>query len=173
MGRIFTLLLPLVLLSSARADTLVLFVPSPDELHREVYGTFYHTAIRVDGQWWEAHPYYGVHKNPALGKLQSAPGVRVLRSSINIPLRRVRELESLKGVPFDLHSEWNDVQSFNCTELVAYALEAHHYAIPITEKGFRIGELGLSPDRLYKLLLAEGWKLESTASTVCHDFLVW
>jgi hypothetical protein len=173
MLRVILLFISLTFFSPARADTLVLFIPSPDDVYRQVFGYFYHTALCVNGEWWEAHPYYGVHRNSGLERVQWEPGVRVLRSPMDIPFQRARQLQSLEGTPFDLHSKWGDTSSFNCTELVAFALNKPHYAIPITEDGFKKGELGLSPDRLYQMLIQDGFRPVSNSTSVCHDLLMW
>ena len=155
------------------ADTLVLFVPSPDAVHQDLYGNFYHTAVRVQGEWWEAHPYYGVRKSLEINELRNIEGTRVLRSPMDYSVPRKADLVQLLGTPFDLHSRWGDPETFNCTELVAYVLGLDHYATPIQEEGFLIGELGLSPDRLYEQLQLDGWQVEWTHKDVCREALLY
>lgn len=173
MGRILLLVFLIFVGREAYSDTLVAFVPSPDEAHRALFGTYYHTAVRVDGHWWEASPYYGVHRSNHWNQILQRPGVRVLRSPASFPQPSTTKLLQVEGAPFDLHSRWGDTESFNCTELVAYALNVNHYAVPIVEEGFEIGELGLSPDRLFAMLQADGWTLEVTHSDICREVLLY
>ncbi len=174
MRQVFILLLIIICFRSGYSDTLVVFLPSPDETHRDLFGTYYHTAIRVQGDWWESHPYHGVHRNNRqISRYLELPGARVLRSPKSMAAPMPSVLLDLQGTPFDLHSEWGDLTSLNCTELVAHVLNLNHYAVPITEEGFRIGELGLSPDRLYDKLLEDGWQNALTHSKVCQDALLY
>jgi hypothetical protein len=110
--------------------------------HQPHFGKFFHVAIRLDQNWLQAHPYYGIHVGsytPYLG-----PYTVLRNESLNIEPQYI--LNQYSQCTFELYSGWSNPQTTNCSNFIAKVLgvEPVHHGGDI--------ETGFSPEELYDSL---------------------
>ncbi|MGZ5278793.1 MAG: hypothetical protein ACXWC9_02550 [Pseudobdellovibrionaceae bacterium] len=120
-------------------------------------GRFSHVAVSYQGQWLEAHPYFGVHL-VSFEKLENMGTVALI---LNLPKMAALDpavVQPLLGKAFDHKYSW-DGEKFYCSELVGKLLNLKPEPMifdpalwpPEYEKSN--GELGLSPDDIFSKLM--------------------
>lgn len=118
----------------------------------EQNGRFAHVAISYKGQWLHAHPYHGVELS-SLDALEKMG--KIIRVFIQDALEPSRpQLESYLGQPYNRSFEWSG-QGFYCSQLVAKLLNIAPEPMKFYGdiwRGWTPGDLGISPDDLYRLL---------------------
>lgn len=157
--------------SMALAQTQVAFIEMRDAEGKiqqmEPGGRFSHVAISYGDQWLHSHPYRGVEviSTEELTKMGSQTIVVPLHEA---PALSEEQIKDFIGKPAGKLS-WNDHEGYYCSKLVGKLL--HMYPTPmgfdsemwqqrIVEKvriwkdllQNHVGELGLSPDDIYKQL---------------------
>ena len=170
----FLLLLPFCV--SAKVD--IAFIVMKDRqgqiLQLEPQGQFAHIAISYQGQWLHSHPYRGVE----IISTESLEHMGTLRKIITISdLDSLDEalVKPLIGKAYDTEYAWNDERIY-CSELVAKLLKIEplpmSFSSPFWSDGFQKirGELGLSPDDIYKNLKARGYR-DRSPSLLCSKAL--
>jgi hypothetical protein len=125
-------------------------------------GRFAHVAISYEKGWLHAHPATGVTWSPTLARFGSVVAVLTDGNDLD-PSREV--VSSYLGKPYDQRFSWSD-DALYCSELVAKLA-----GIPPTPmdfagerwrdstSGLPKGELGISPDEVYRWLKERaGWR---------------
>lgn len=134
-------------------------------------GRFVHVAIRIDGRWLHAHTHEGVALIDSLEEY----GHRIIRlENPLLPDPKLDQFVYWLGKPFDMTYSWRNPKATYCTRLVAELLNVPPQPMQFASDHWRlasvkpIGEPGLSPDDLFRILKQRGFK-ESARS--CEDFL--
>lgn len=134
-------------------------------------GRFMHVAIRVGGFWFHAHTHEGVALVESLEKY----GHRIVRlEHPGVPDPTPLQVLKWLGKPFDYTYDWRHPHATYCSRLVAEILKIEPRPMSFSAEHWRQshhkpeGHLGLSPDDLYEILQARGFK---PARRDCEDFL--
>jgi hypothetical protein len=155
----------LVFASVAEARLEVRFIGLRDAHGRLVQlepgGRFGHIAVGVGEKWLHVHPYRGVE----LVDRATVEKVGCMVSSIvveNLGEPDFLTLQAWLGLPYDREFSWKSEDAMYCSELVGkvLALEPEPMTFdprlwPPQFQKFD-GELGLSPDDIYRLLVEKG-----------------
>jgi len=124
-------------------------------------GKFAHMAISFQGHWLHAHPLRGVElvSQEAMEKIGRIH--TVVRVDENAKLQIEQVLRFL-GKPFDSDFTWDNDRIY-CSELVAKLLSISprpmNFKAGVWPDKFKSheGELGISPDDLYRYFQAKGY----------------
>ncbi len=163
-----------------QAILIVLFLPSPMKaevrlmflsqkstqgtpIQFESGGKFVHSAIFYQGQWLQAHPYYGVQLT-SLNEVKKMGSESFLMTIQELPEPTEHEVAAFLGKKFDFNYSWTD-ETIYCSELLAKLLR-----IPPTPMIFDPqlwppgyekfnGLPGVSPDDLAQYFTEKGYTL--------------
>jgi hypothetical protein len=124
-------------------------------------GRFYHVALKVDGGWLQAHPYFGVMIEPNINKV--GHHVVTLRNE-RIPDIREEQYKEYLGLKFTQdYDSWDDPNSTYCSKLLGKILEIE--PLPFQNRklestlakilGLKNKNSGLSPNDLFRILSEE------------------
>ncbi len=136
-------------------------------LQLEPNGRYAHVAIRVEGQWLQAHPQRGVELTNNFADIGKIAAILVNTEAPNI-LRK--DIQKFVGLPYDHKFNWADTHTSYCSKLVGQIL-----GIPprpmIFEGPAWAGQIdlpegapGLSPDGLFRDLLDRGYQRTSNCA---------
>jgi hypothetical protein len=160
---LFSLILVAFALNAGAAT--VAFLELRDEngntIQLEPGGRFGHVAIWLDGMWLHAHPERGVDLVFDIEEYGYDIEILVNNSWASPTWHQAYPW---LGKPFDMQYRWNCLDATYCSRLVAELL-----GVPPRPMEFKseiwarhthraVGELGLSPDELYKDLLLRGFR---------------
>lgn len=161
MVQLFTAFLSLASSAPAAEVAFIEFYKENGQLVQlEPGGRFMHVGIRIGDYWLHAHPHTGVELTSSLERF----GHRIVRlANHEVPEPRREQIYYWLGKGFDFSYRWNCTDATYCSRLVADLLdvsplpmffEADHWR---NVEGKPIGELGVSPDDLFQILLAAGY----------------
>jgi hypothetical protein len=151
------LLLPLFSFASVQVAFLEIRDAKGNLVQLEPGGRFAHVAISYQGQWLEAHPYFGVHlvSFETLKKMGTIALILDLPNTLELDPSQV---EPLLGKAFDREYSWSD-EKYYCSELVGKILKLKPEPMifdpslwPPEYQNYN-GEMGLSPDEIFRMLL--------------------
>lgn len=139
----------------------------------EPSGKYAHIAISFQDKWLHSHPLRGVEivdqvELEKIGKIAEVISIETLRE-----LTRLDVIPYL-GKPYDSEFSWSDDKIY-CAELVAKILKIPPtpmtFSSPVWSQEYKRlrGEMGLSPDDIYKSMISAGY-LPKSASRSCKDF---
>ncbi len=160
------------------ADVKVAFIEARNlwrtTIEYEPQGRFFHTAISVGDQWLHAHPRKGVELIDDLTEF--GPYKEILRTD-QYEEPNENFLRRHLNLPFNLFTSWNHDLSTYCSKIIGKFFNIKPEIMRFESPGWKNipnlprGELGLSPDDLYKKLQDIGFK-KSTSSLYpsCRSF---
>jgi hypothetical protein len=157
---IFFILLPLTSIASVTVAFLEITTSEGQILQLEPGGRFAHSAISYHNLWLHVHPYRGVEliSREELEKIGKVTSLLELPDASEPSEYFVREV---LGRPYDRTFSWNSA-NFYCAKLIGQILgispEPMLFAASIWPLAFqtRRGDLGLSPDDLFRILVTRG-----------------
>jgi hypothetical protein len=165
-------------LADPTAAAEVAFIESYDHNGRrvqlELNGQFMHVAIRVGAYWFHAHPSTGVELTPTLERYGHRI-VRLVNKAISDPSSE--QVYRWLGKGFDHSYSWGNHDSTYCSRLVANLLGIGPLPMQFAAERWQVipqkpvGELGLSPDDLFRILRSSGYSenKEDCASFLASD----
>ncbi|MBX9765731.1 MAG: hypothetical protein K2X47_00545 [Bdellovibrionales bacterium] len=159
----------LFLVSPTWAEVRIAFLeiksPSGRSVILEPGGRYAHVAISIQDDWLHAHPLRGVEiiSDNSLHRLGSPTILNVPW----IPALTAEKVLPFLGKPFDTTFSWSNGSGYYCSELVGKILGLEPTPMTFTEDAWPAEfsdlrqSLGLSPDDIFKMLIA---KLKSQPS---------
>lgn len=173
------LLFPLAMLVSvsAHAAVLVAFI----ELRRtdgtliqlEPGGRFAHIALSFNGRWLHAHPQRGTEVVDDQGLAQVGRVAEIINVT-DRPEPSEAVVQNIVGKPYDREYSWNDDRLY-CSELVAKILglkpEPMKFDSSLWAREFSKyrGQLGLSPDDIFRLLRQRNYPLLAARKVAAEE----
>lgn len=162
--KIFMLILLMPLFSFASIDIafIELRTQNGQLIQLEPNGQFVHIAISYQGGWLHSHPYRGVEviSQDILEKIGTIKSIITISELDSLKRNQV---EKYLGKPSDPEFSWRDDKIY-CSELVAKLLnidpQPMTFETAIWPDRFQSlkGQLGLSPDDLFQLLVKNGYQ---------------
>ena len=124
-------------------------------------GQFAHLAISYQGKWLHSYPPNGVEviSQQELERIGTIKKIVIVSETDSVS---VGTAENFLGKPYDASYSWSDDRVY-CAELVAKILKIEpqpmEFKSSFWPKQFKIlkGNLGLSPDDIFKALITKGY----------------
>jgi len=159
----YVILILLITVQAQAADVAFLEVHGNDgkPIQLEPGGRFVHVAIRHGRRWLHAHSHRGVE---LIDNLTDYGDDIVILQNPRIPDPPFQAFDSWVGKPFDFKYIWNNPLATYCTRLVAELLRVEPSVMTFDASAWKlhryraVGELGLSPDDLFEVLLERGFQ---------------
>lgn len=170
----FVFLIAVQSLASIEVAFVSIRTPEGRQVQFESKGSFVHVAISYQGGWLHSHPYRGVEwiTTEALEKTGQLEKIITVSETESLAKAEVRKY---LGKPYDADFTWNDDKIY-CSELVAKLLHIAPKPMSFDTKIWpkhlqdRKGELGISPDDIFKFLKKQGYQARSYKPTCARLF---
>lgn len=127
-------------------------------------GQFAHIAISYQGQWLHSHPLRGVEV-VSQDVLEEIGSIRAFVTISDKESLNKAQVETFLGKPYDPEFSWGDEKMY-CSELVAKLLKiepepmAFESAVWSQHSHQLRGQLGLSPDDIFRILKQRGYRFQ-------------